>query len=91
MAWRNGAPVRLGDIAEVTDSVINERLAGWYGTERGVVLYVYKQPDANVVETVDAVKAMLPRNRALVPPAVKMHIVYRSHHADPRRDRGCAS
>ena len=65
LAWRNGAPVRLGDVATVTDSVINNRLAGWYGTERGVVLYVYKQPDANVVETVDAVKAMLPEIRAL--------------------------
>ena len=76
LAWRNGAPVRLGDVATVTDSVINNRLAGWYGTERGVVLYVYKQPDANVVETVDAVKAMLPEIQHWLPPAVKIRTVY---------------
>ena len=72
LAWRNGAPVRLGDVATVTDSVINNKLAGWYGTERGVVLYVYKQPDANVVETVDAVKALLPEIEHWLPPAVKL-------------------
>jgi len=76
LAWRNGAPVRLGDVATITDSVINNKLAGWYGTERGVVLYVFKQPDANVVETVDAVKAMLPELEHWLPPAVKLHIVY---------------
>jgi hydrophobe/amphiphile efflux-1 (HAE1) family protein len=76
LAWRNGAPVRLGDVAVVSDSVINNRLAGWYGTQRGVVLYVYKQIDANVVETVDAVKAILPQIEHWLPPAVKMHIVY---------------
>ncbi|HEY8334393.1 MAG TPA: efflux RND transporter permease subunit [Tardiphaga sp.] len=76
LAWRNGAPVRLGDVATVTDSVINNKLAGWYGTELGVVLYVYKQPDANVVETVDAVKAMLPEIEHWLPPAVKIRTVY---------------
>ncbi|HEV2673321.1 MAG TPA: efflux RND transporter permease subunit [Aliidongia sp.] len=76
VAWRNGAPVRLGDVALVTDSVINNKLDGWYGTGRGVVLYVYKQPDANVVETVDAVKAMLPEVERWLPPSVKVHSVY---------------
>jgi hydrophobe/amphiphile efflux-1 (HAE1) family protein len=76
VAWRGGAPVRLGDVATITDSVINNKLAGWYGTERGAVLYVYKQPDANVVETVDAVKAILPEIEHWLPPAVKMRIVY---------------
>jgi multidrug efflux pump subunit AcrB len=76
LAWRNGAPVRLGDVATVTDDVINNRLAGWYGTARGVVLYVYKQPDANVVETVDAVKAMLPELEHWLPPSVKLRTVY---------------
>jgi multidrug efflux pump len=76
VAWRKGAPVRLGDVADVTDSVINNRLAGWYGTQRGVVLYVFKQPDANVVQTVDAVKAMLPEIEHWLPPAVKIRTVY---------------
>jgi hydrophobe/amphiphile efflux-1 (HAE1) family protein len=76
VAWRNGAPVRLGDVATITDGVINNKLAGWYGTERGVVLYVFKQPDANVVETVDAVKALLPELEHWLPPAVKLRVVY---------------
>ena len=76
VAWRKGAPIRLGDVALVTDSVINNKLDGWYGTGRGVVLYVYKQPDANVVETVDAVKAMLPEVERWLPPSVKVHSVY---------------
>lgn len=76
IAWRNGAPVRLRDIASVSDSVINNRLAGWYGTERGVVLYVYKQPDANVVETVDAVKAVVPQIERWLPPAASLAVVY---------------
>ena len=76
VAYRHGAPVRLGDIAEVTDSVINNKVAGWYGTGRGVVIYVYKRPDANVVETVDAVKAALPEIERWLPSAVKVNAVY---------------
>jgi hydrophobe/amphiphile efflux-1 (HAE1) family protein len=76
IAWRNGAPIRLTDIATVSDSVINNRLAGWYGTQRGVVLYVYKQPDANVVETVDAVKAVVPDIEHWLPPGIKLSVVY---------------
>jgi multidrug efflux pump subunit AcrB len=76
LAWRNGAPVRLGDVASVTDSVINNRLAGWYGTERGVVLFIYKQSDANIVETVDAIKAELPEIQHWLPPGIKLHTIY---------------
>jgi hydrophobe/amphiphile efflux-1 (HAE1) family protein len=76
VAWRNGAPVRLGDVAEVVNSVINTRLAGWYDDQPGVSLWVMKQPDANVVETVDAVKAALVQIQRWLPPAVKVHIVY---------------
>ncbi|MBV9968920.1 MAG: efflux RND transporter permease subunit, partial [Xanthobacteraceae bacterium] len=76
VAWRNGAPVRLGDVAEVVDSVINTRLAGWYNDRPGVVLWVFKQPDANVVETVDAVKEALVQLGHWLPPAVKVNIVY---------------
>ncbi|HXO02123.1 MAG TPA: efflux RND transporter permease subunit [Stellaceae bacterium] len=76
VAWRNGAPVRLGDVADVVNSVINTRLAGWYDDQPGVSLWVMKQPDANVVETVDAVKAALAQIERWLPPAVKVHIVY---------------
>ena len=76
VAWRNGAAVHLQDVAAVTDSVINSKLAGWYGEHRGVVVNVYKQPDANVVETVDAVKAALPSLARWLPPSIHMVPVY---------------
>jgi multidrug efflux pump len=76
VAWRGGAAVRLRDIADVSDSVVNDKLAGWYGDQRGVVVLVYKQPDANVVETVDAVNAALPGLGRWMPPSVRMHVVF---------------
>jgi len=76
VALRNGAPVHLGDVATVTDSVINNKLDGWFNADRGVVLYVHKQPDANVVETVDAVKSVLPQIERWLPPTVKVRLVY---------------
>jgi multidrug efflux pump len=76
VAFRNGAPVLLRDIAEVTDSVANIRVAGWYNNKLGVVLRVYKQPDANIVATVDAVKELLPRLGHWIPPSVKVHVLF---------------
>ncbi|HWK44605.1 MAG TPA: efflux RND transporter permease subunit [Stellaceae bacterium] len=76
VAWRNKAPVRLGDIATVEDNVINDKLAGWYNTGRAVMVYVTKQPDANVVEVVDQVIATLPQMAHWMPPSVKVHVVY---------------
>ena len=76
VAWRNTAAIRLGDVATVEDDVINDKLAGWYNTQRAVMVYVYKQPDANVVETVDQVIAAVPQMTHWMPPSVKVHIVY---------------
>ena len=76
VAWRNHAPVFLADVAAVSDDVMNNKLAGWYNLERGVIVYVYKQMDANVVETVDAVKALLPQMEHWIPPAVKVRVVF---------------
>jgi hydrophobe/amphiphile efflux-1 (HAE1) family protein len=76
VSWHNGAAVHLQDVASVTDSVINSKLAGWYGDHRGVVVNVYKQPDANVVETVDAVNAALPGLARWLPPSIRMVPVY---------------
>ena len=76
VAWRNGAAVHLGDLATVSDDVVNNKLAGWYGDRRGVVITVFKQPDANVVETVDAVRAALPDLARWMPPSVKTHVVF---------------
>jgi multidrug efflux pump len=76
LAYRDGAPVRLRDVASVTDSVINNKLAGWFGNERAVLAFVMKQPDANVVEIVDGVKALIPQLERWLPPAVKLHLLY---------------
>jgi multidrug efflux pump len=76
IAWSHGAPVRLEDVASVTDSVVNDKLAGWFGDERGVVITVNKQIDANIVETVDAVKAALPGLARWIPPSIRIHTVF---------------
>src|SRR4029077_5357397 len=71
-AWRNGAPVKLSEIADVIDSVENDRVASWFNSERAVVLAIQRQPDANTVEVVDLVKAKLPQFRVQIPPSIRM-------------------
>ena len=75
VAWRNGAPVRMRDIAEVTDSVQDVRNAGSVNGKPGVVLSVNNIPGANVVETVDAVKDLLPRLKPLIPAGVELEVL----------------
>jgi hydrophobic/amphiphilic exporter-1 (mainly G- bacteria), HAE1 family len=72
VAYRNGAPVRLREIATVEDGVENERIAGWYNDTRAINLAIYRQPDANTIAVVDAVKAKLPEFRAQVPGAINI-------------------
>jgi multidrug efflux pump len=75
VAYRNGAPVRLGDIGQVSDNVENVRLAAWVGSQPSVVLDILRQPGANIIETADRVKAMLPKLRAMLPPSIKVDIL----------------
>jgi HAE1 family hydrophobic/amphiphilic exporter-1 len=75
VAYRNGAPVRLKEIANVDDGVENERIAGWYNDTRSINLAIYRQPDANTVEVVDLVKRHLPEYRAQVPGAVNIEVL----------------
>src|SRR5438477_11029422 len=67
VAWRNGAPVKLEEIARVIDSVENTQVASWFNDKRAVVLAVLRQPGANTVAVVDAVREQLPAYRAQVP------------------------
>jgi hydrophobic/amphiphilic exporter-1 (mainly G- bacteria), HAE1 family len=60
VATRNGRPVRLGDLAVVTDSVQDNQTASWYNGTRAILLGVYRQPEANTVEVVNRVRALLP-------------------------------
>jgi multidrug efflux pump len=75
VAYKNGSPVRLGDIGDVIDNVENVRLAGWVGNKPSVILDIQRQPGANIIQTADRVKALLPRLRASIPPAVKVSIL----------------
>src|SRR5215213_4074201 len=74
VAWRNGSPVRLDEIARVYDSVENDKTATWFNGTRSIVLAIYKQPDANTVAVVDGVLAKLPMLRAQIPPSVKIDL-----------------
>ncbi len=75
LAYRNGAPVRVRDIGRAVVAAEDKTLAGWLGTHRAVLLQVQRQPGANVIETVDQIKKVLPQLRASLPPSVKVEIV----------------
>ncbi|BBK42706.1 multidrug transporter [Allostella vacuolata] len=74
VAYKDGAPVRLGDIANPVDSVENDRTASWINGTRSIVLAIQKQPGANTIDVVDGVKALLPQFRAILPPAVNLEV-----------------
>jgi len=75
VTYRKGAPVRLGEVATIIDSVENNRVAGWLNGTRSITLAIQRQPDANTVEVVDNIKALLPTLRAQLPAAIEMHVV----------------
>ena len=74
IAYRNGSPVRIRDIGTAIEGPENDLLAGWYGKQPAIILAVQRVPGANVIETVDRIKALLPKLQASVPPAVKVTI-----------------
>lgn len=74
IAYRNGNPVRLSDVAQVTDSVVNVRNAGLSNGKPAIMIVVYKQPGANVVATVDRVRALLPQLQASIPAAINITV-----------------
>ena len=76
VAYRNNAPVLLQDVAQVVDSLENTRVGGWYQDVPAVVIDVHRQPGANVIETVQRVKAELPRIERAMPSGVKLTIVH---------------
>jgi HAE1 family hydrophobic/amphiphilic exporter-1 len=86
LAYKNGAPVRVRDIGVAVDAPENNKIAAWaYGgaadpdsgieNGRGILLVIFKQPGANVIETVDAIKEALPRLQASIPPTVNVNIL----------------
>ena len=74
VAWRNGAAVRLADVAEVIDGVEDTHTLGLFNGQPAVIVLITPQPDANVIRTVDNVRAMLPELEALLPHDVELHV-----------------
>jgi multidrug efflux pump len=75
IAWKNGAPIRLRDVADVVNDAENVRLAAWVNRDAGVVLNIQRQPGANVIQTVDRVKALLPQLQAGLPASVDVRVL----------------
>jgi HAE1 family hydrophobic/amphiphilic exporter-1 len=76
VTYRNGAPVRLQDVANVVDSVENNRVASWFNGRRSVQLAVQRQPGTNTVAVVDAIRALMPQFKQQLPASVSLDILY---------------
>ncbi len=78
VTYTNGAPVRLKDIGQVIDNVENTRMGGWVGSKdsdkAAVIVDIQRQPGANIIDTANRVKALLPKLRSVIPPSVKIGI-----------------
>ncbi|QOZ32283.1 efflux RND transporter permease subunit [Bradyrhizobium sp. CCBAU 53421] len=75
VAYRNGGPLRIRDIGQAVAGPEDMKQAAWADGKRGVFLVIFKQPGANVIGTVDRIKAQLPRLIAAIPPAIKIKII----------------
>ncbi|POZ62914.1 multidrug efflux RND transporter permease subunit [Chromobacterium alticapitis] len=75
ISYKNGAAVRIEDVAEVKDSVVDLRNAGMLGKQPAVMLILFRQPGANIIDTVDRVKALLPTLQASIPASIKINQV----------------
>jgi HAE1 family hydrophobic/amphiphilic exporter-1 len=76
VAYRNGGPVRVRDIGQAIGDASNRYLAGYVNKDLGILLNVSKQPGANVIDTVDKIKAQLPRLTANIPPALTVETIF---------------
>ena len=76
IAYRNGAPVYLNEVANVIDGVQNDKAANWYDGVRGMVLAIQRQPGTNTVEVVDSIQKLLPQLRREIPAAIQLQTLY---------------
>ena len=74
VTYRNGAPIRVGDVATVSDSVEDLRSAGYYNGQPAISLILFRQPGANIIETVDRIKDLLPQLKAEIPANMNLNI-----------------
>ncbi len=75
VAYKNGSPIRVRDIGEVVDDVENMRLGGWVGDRPAVIVDIQRQPGANIIQTANRVKELLPALRSVMPAGVKVDIL----------------
>jgi hydrophobe/amphiphile efflux-1 (HAE1) family protein len=75
IAYRNGSPVRIRDIGRAVSAGENDLIAGWYNNSRAIILAVQRQPGANVIETVQRIKAMMPTLQASIPADIKINVI----------------
>lgn len=75
VATRHGTPIRLDAVASVVDGVENVRTSGWFNKQPAVLVFVFKEVNANVIETVDRIRALLPTLQAWLPPAVDLSVM----------------
>ena len=76
--------MRLADVADVTDSVEDIRTAGLSNGKPAIIIIIFRQPGANIIDTVDRVRAVLPQLQASIPPAIKLDGADRRHPDHPR-------
>jgi HAE1 family hydrophobic/amphiphilic exporter-1 len=76
VTYRDGAPVRLGDLGRVYDGIENEQAAAYYNGRRGVILAIQRQPGTNTIELVDGVRRVLPELEAHLPPGLQIETMY---------------
>jgi multidrug efflux pump len=75
IAYKNGAPVRLSDVADVTDDVEDINQAAWMNREPAVIVNIQRQPGANVIEAVDRIKKLLPQLQSSLPASIKVSVL----------------
>jgi multidrug efflux pump len=74
VAYRDGAAIRLSDVARVVDSVENERVAAWADAQRAVLIIIRRQPGANIIDVIERVKALLPQLSGSISPAIDVQV-----------------
>jgi hydrophobe/amphiphile efflux-1 (HAE1) family protein len=75
IAYRNGGPIRVSDVGKAITGPQDTTLRGWVNLQRGIVLAIQRLPGANVISTVDAIKAALPQLEASIPPSIKVSVI----------------
>jgi len=83
VSYHNGIPVRLSDIGQAVDATEDLRNAGYINNKPSILLVIFRQPGANIIETVDAIRATLPQLKASIPQSINMQVAMDQTANDP--------